>query len=39
MKNGKKQKNDALSVAFYNMHAVTFALPDEMADVSIARLQ
>ena len=35
----KRQKNDAPFVAFYDMHAVTFVLPDEMADVSIAGLQ
>ena len=34
-----KTQNDALFVAFYNMRAVTFALPDEMANVSIAGLQ
>ena len=28
-----------LFVAFYDMHAVTFVLPDEMADVPIAGLQ
>ena len=32
-------QNDALFVAFYDMHAVTFGLPDEMADVSITGLQ
>ena len=32
-------QNDAPFVAFYDMHAVTFALPDEMAYVSIAGLQ
>ena len=26
-------------VAFYDIHAVTFVLPDEMAGVSIAGLQ
>ena len=35
----KKKKNDARFVAFYDMHAVTFVLPDEMADVSITGLQ
>ena len=35
----KKTQNDAPFVAFYDMHAVTFVLPDEMADVSIAGLQ
>ena len=34
-----KTQNDAPFVAFYDMHAVTFVLPDEMADVSIAGLQ
>ena len=32
-------QNDAPFVAFYDMHAVTFVLPDQMADVSIAGLQ
>ena len=32
-------QNDAPSVAFYDMRVVTFALPDEMADVSITGLQ
>ena len=32
-------QNDTPSVAFYDMHAVTFVLLDEMADVSIAGLQ
>ena len=32
-------QNDAPFVAFYDTHAVTFVLPDEMADVSIAGLQ
>ena len=32
-------KNDALFVAFYDMRAVTFVMPDEMADVSIPVLQ
>ena len=31
-------QNDAPFVAFYDMHAVTFVLPDEMADVSISGL-
>ena len=31
-------QNDAPFVAFYNMHAVTFVLPDEMADVLIMGL-
>ena len=40
MRNGKKKnQNDAPFVTFYNMHAVTFVLPDEMADVSIVGLQ
>ena len=39
MRNGKKQKNDAPFVAFYDIPAVMFVLPDEMADVSIAGLQ
>ena len=34
-----KTQNDAPLVAFYDMRAVTFVLPDEMADVSIAGLQ
>ena len=38
MRNDTKQ-NDAPFVAFYNMRAVGFVLPDEMADVSIAGLQ
>ena len=38
MRNRKKTQNDAPFVAFYDMRAVTFALPDEMADVSIAGL-
>ena len=39
MRNGKKKQNDAPFVPFYDMHAVTFVLPDEMADMSIAGLQ
>ena len=35
----KKPQNDAPFVALYNMCAVTFVLPNEMADVSIAGLQ
>ena len=35
MRNGTKYP----FVAFYDMRAVTFILPDEMADVSIAGLQ
>ena len=34
-----KTQNGAPFVAFYDMHTVTFVLPDEMADVSIAGLQ
>ena len=34
-----KTQNDVPFVPFYDMPAVTFVLPDEMADVSIARLQ
>ena len=34
-----KTQNDAPFVAFYDMHAVTFVLPHEMADMSIAGLQ
>ena len=34
-----RTQNDAPFVAFYDMHAVTFVLPDEMADVSIMGLQ
>ena len=34
-----KTQNDAPFVASYDMHAVTFVLPDEMEDVSIAGLQ
>ena len=34
-----KTQNDASFVAFYDMCAVTFVLPDEMADVLIAGLQ
>ena len=34
-----KTQNGAPFVAFYDMHAVTFVQPDEMADVSIAGLQ
>ena len=34
-----KTQNDAPFVAFYDTHAVTFVLPDEMADVSITGLQ
>ena len=32
-------QNDAPFVAFYDTHAVTFVLPDEMPDVLIAGLQ
>ena len=38
MRNGKKEK-DAPCVAFYEMRAVMFVQPDEVADVSIAGLQ
>ena len=38
-KEWKKSQNDAPFVAFYDMRAVTFVLPDEMADVLIAGLQ
>ena len=34
----EKTKYNAFLVAFYNMLAVTFVLPDEMADKSIAGL-
>ena len=34
-----KTQNDAPFVALYDMSAVTFVLPDEMANVSIAGLQ
>ena len=34
-----KTQNDAPFVAFYDMRAVTFVLPYEMADVPIAELQ
>ena len=34
-----KTQNDAPFVAFYDMRAVMFVPPDEMADVSIAGLQ
>ena len=34
-----KTQHDAPFVAFYDMRAVTFVLPDEMADVLIAGLQ
>ena len=35
----EQNPNDAPFVTFYDMRAVTFVLPDEMADVSIAGLQ
>ena len=35
----KKTQNDAPFVALYDMHAVRFVLPDEMADVLITALQ
>ena len=38
-KEWNEKQNDAPFVAFYDMRAVTFVLPDEMADVSIAGLQ
>ena len=34
-----KTQNDAPSVTFYDMRAVSFVLPHESADVSIAGLQ
>ena len=34
-----KTQNDAPFVAFYDMRAVTFVLPDELANVSIAGVQ
>ena len=34
-----KTRNDAPFVGFYHMRAVTFVLPDEVADVSMAGLQ
>ena len=34
-----KTQNDAPFIAFYDMRAVTFVLPHEMADMSIAGLQ
>ena len=34
-----KTQNDAPFVVFYDMCANMFVLPDEMADVSIARLK
>ena len=38
-KEWNKAHNDPTFVAFYDMDAFTFVLPDEMADVSIAGLQ
>ena len=35
----QKTQNDVPFVAFYLMRSVTFVLPDEIADVSIAGLQ
>ena len=35
----KTTQNDALFVAFYDMHAVTFVLPHETVDVPIMGLQ
>ena len=32
-------QNDAPFVAFYDMHAVTFVPPDELADMTIVGLQ
>ena len=34
-----KTQNEAPFVAFYDMHAVTFVLPDEIEDMSIVGLQ
>ena len=34
-----KTQNDAPFIAFYDMRPVTFVLPDEMADLSIAGVQ
>ena len=34
-----KTQNDAPFVAFYDIRAVTFVLPDEMANVSIPGMQ
>ena len=39
MRNGTKHKNDAPFVAFNDMRAVTFVLPDERAIVSTVGLQ
>ena len=39
MRNGTKHKMMPLLSLFYDMRAVTFLLPDEMADLSIAGLQ
>ena len=39
MRNEQKTQYDAPFVAFYDMHAVMFVPPDEMADVSIKGLQ
>ena len=36
MKNGGKKQNEALFVAFYEMRAVMFVLPDEITYMSIA---
>ena len=35
----KKTQNDAPFVAFYGIRAITFVLPDEIAEVSITGLQ
>ena len=39
MRNGQKTQNDAPFVASYNMRAIMFVLPDEIAHVLIAGLQ
>ena len=39
MRNGTKHKMMPLLSPFYDMRTVTFVLPDEMANVSIAGLQ
>ena len=39
MRDGKKTQNDVPFVAFYHMQAITFVLPDEIADVLIVGLQ
>ena len=35
----QNKQNDVPFVTLYDMHAVTYVLPDEMADMSIAGLQ